>query len=223
MAASLEALRKEQQKSRGELGERGRKLQQARQELGKIRAERDAQLAAFELAVCPGECEDLNGDGICDDECIDANGNGLCENECYDDNFVWQCECVDTNGDGIADFVATGDGHGPLGVPGAVRAYSGRSGAMLWSVHQPSGGSFGMTLDALGDLDGDGVNDVIVGERFANSSTGRAWLFSGASGAVIDVMDGIAPDDTYRKVSGSIPKNVAAANLRSDTPVRPAP
>jgi len=71
--------------------------------LAQIRAERDEQLAAFELAVCPGECEDLNGDGICDDECIDANGNGLCENECYDDNFVWQCECADTDGDGVCD------------------------------------------------------------------------------------------------------------------------
>ncbi|MEM9378903.1 MAG: VCBS repeat-containing protein [Planctomycetota bacterium] len=103
----------------------------------------------------------------------------------------------DADGDGVIDFVATGDGFTPGGVPGAVRAYSGRSGASLWSRQFPSGGSFGMDAEPLGDLDGDGVADVYVGERFANGTAGSAWLFSGRTGAVIDELQGTQPGESF--------------------------
>lgn len=96
----------------------------------------------------------------------------------------------DINGDGIPDFVAVGDGFVNGGVPASVRVFSGATGNQIYGFQRPSGLGFGMNCSALGDLDGDAVQDFFVGEPFANGSTGIAWIYSGQSGQLIEAMDG---------------------------------
>ena len=104
----------------------------------------------------------------------------------------------DQNGDGVPDFA--------VGVPGADRVdvFSGEDRALIRSLHDPEGRSglqFGYAVVGIGDIDGDGVEDIAVGAPGAFGSLplpcdptapactlpewGRVFLFSGATGAMI--------------------------------------
>jgi hypothetical protein len=101
---------------------------------------------------------------------------------------------------GVAD--ADGDGRGDLlvgapeedgGATGAGRAYlfSGASGALLRTLESPNaeeGGTFGFSISGVGDVDGDGRGDLLVGaylETVVVPDAGQAYLYSGASGAFL--------------------------------------
>lgn len=73
-------------------------------------------------------------------------------------------------------------GAGALEDAGAVEVRSGADGSLLRQLTSPSpstGARFGQSVTRIGDVDGDGTQDVLTGER------GRAYLFSGATGAII--------------------------------------
>ena len=58
----------------------------------------------------------------------------------------------------------------------------------LYSVRSPnlqSNGYFGRAIEPIGDADGDGITDFLVGAGDEASATGRAYYFSGADGALI--------------------------------------
>ena len=72
---------------------------------------------------------------------------------------------------------------------GYAHVYSGKSGALLLSLAHSGPGTngegFGSSVDGLGDLDGDGHSDVIVGiplEDTNGSRAGEARVFSGLTG-----------------------------------------
>lgn len=72
---------------------------------------------------------------------------------------------------------------------GKALALSGASGATLLAIPAPiAGEAFGGAVAAAGDLDGDGTADLLVGAPAAyvgGKLLGRAYAFSGASGAAI--------------------------------------
>ena len=56
--------------------------------------------------------------------------------------------------------------------------------------------NFGLALRIAGDVDGDGIDDFIVGAPDADPAgdrSGRAWVFSGADRSVLHVFDGTTP------------------------------
>src|SRR5262245_29394799 len=101
---------------------------------------------------------------------------------------------ADVDGDGILDL-AVGSGES-AGLP--VRISSGSTGAELSLIQPPPGvANFGYPLGAPGDLDGDGIGELMVGELGA---TTQISVVSGASGTELLALH--APGDpTSWKVS----------------------
>ena len=96
----------------------------------------------------------------------------------------------DVNGDGYADLLV-GAGYFRSGDPGET-TQSGRAALYLGGgsmTMSPSvrlaapvvGGGFGRTLSIVGDVNGDGYADWVVGAPAYDRLTGRAWLYLGGA------------------------------------------
>jgi hypothetical protein len=109
----------------------------------------------------------------------------------------------DTNADGIPDVIASAPGGG------YARIYSGRDGRVLLTL--PSGGAapksdqFGQHATGVGDVNGDGFADVIVGAPGSNAAgkgAGRAYVFSGKDGRPLLTLDGEHAGDAFGSAVG---------------------
>lgn len=101
----------------------------------------------------------------------------------------------DVDGDTVPDFAMGNDGEdvGGLSV-GTVRVVSGATGGVLRTiVGQEEFASFGEAVASAGDVDADGINDLIVGAPRAQGYLGQAFVFSGATGAQLHVFTGVQP------------------------------
>ena len=108
----------------------------------------------------------------------------------------------DVDGDGAGDVIvgAVFEDPGPS-PPAAGRAYvfSGVTGAPLHTLASPNEepeGFFGTAVAGVGDVDGDGRGDVIVGagESGGALNAGRAYVFSGATGILLHTL--VSPHPT---------------------------
>ncbi len=108
----------------------------------------------------------------------------------------------DANGDGRGDLLISADLEDG-GATNAGRAYlfSGATGAPLHTLSSPNpevDGGFGFGVSAVPDADGDGRGDLLIGARFENvgsvTNAGRAYLFSGATGALLRTLSSPNPE-----------------------------
>jgi Tetratricopeptide repeat/FG-GAP repeat/FG-GAP-like repeat len=101
----------------------------------------------------------------------------------------------DVDGDGINDVIASAPGGG------YARIYAGRSGkALLTLKAEAAGDAFGRHVASVGDVDGDGHADVIVGapqNDAAGEDAGRAYVYSGKDGARLLTLNGERPGDGF--------------------------
>jgi hypothetical protein len=117
----------------------------------------------------------------------------------------------DTTGDGAPELVVGAPGASPLGASGAgeARVYSARTGRLLFVLAGPEDdAAHGAAVAGVGDADGDAVPDFIVGAENASVAgaghAGRAFVYSGKSGALIFAADGELADSAYGSaVSGA--------------------
>ena len=94
----------------------------------------------------------------------------------------------DVNGDGVDDFLIGLPWHSANGSgAGAVHAISGTDGAHIYSRNGAQGESFGQVLEAIGDVNSDGISDWAVGlpSTSLGLQPGEARVFSGSDGAYL--------------------------------------
>ncbi len=113
------------------------------------------------------------------------------------DNFGWAVSGTsDLTGDGVNDII--------VGAPnrnsgaGAVYAYNGSSGTLLFTLDGVSSGdNFGYTVAGISDVNGDGKGDILVGAPKVNSWTGAAYIYSGSDGTKLLTINGETAGDWF--------------------------
>ncbi len=104
------------------------------------------------------------------------------------DEFGWIARPVgDVDGDKVTDVVISATANPPFGsTRGTVYLYSGRSGKLIWKTVGDSGSALGTGLEAAGDVNGDGVPDVVAGAPGLN----KVLVLSGRDGKQLLVLLG---------------------------------
>lgn len=128
---------------------------------------------------------DVNGDHIEDVVAASWDDNVYCLSG-TNGAFIWshslggyasRAEPVpDVNGDGKWDVIAGGWSN-------MVRMLSGDDGTAIWMRSLP--GSNNWTVNGLGDVDDDGIDDVIVGNSVSGGTGGTFYCLSGDDGDII--------------------------------------
>ncbi len=107
------------------------------------------------------------------------------------DLFGWQAASIgDVDGDQVADFYVSATQHDTGGTnAGRVYVYSGASGSELYRITgKRVNEQFGNDVSAVGDLDGDGVTELIIGAPW--NGTGNVSIHSGKTGDFIKELAG---------------------------------
>jgi len=116
------------------------------------------------------------------------------EGEWYDLLGVDVAGVGDVNADGFPDVAASSLSTGLFSNVGYVRVYSGRDGAVLHHITDISVSSSGLaTLGRLGDADGDGYDDILIGNQYDHPNggySGTVRVFSGRTGAILHSLHG---------------------------------
>lgn len=100
----------------------------------------------------------------------------------------------DVDADGIEDLIV-----GSKAVFGYAVVVSGANGQTLHSFASSTGSDgFGTAVAGLGDLDGDGAGELCVGAPLAGTgAAGAAYVYDGASGALLTTLNGGSADDHF--------------------------
>lgn len=121
--------------------------------------------------------------------------------EAAGDQFGWvTANLGDLNGDGVADFASTAPTNDAGGVnAGRVYVYSGASGAELFRVTgDVANAQLGFSVDAVGDLNGDGTEDLVIGAAAINTTMpGFIVAVSGTNGSELYRLSGLAPGEAF--------------------------
>jgi hypothetical protein len=111
----------------------------------------------------------------------------------------------DVDGDSIGDWVVGNPLDGIL-ESGAAYFYSGNSGGLLYYLTgKAQYDHFASSFSAIGDLDGDGVRDVLIGAPDAGSShEGTVTVVSGKTGATITTITGSVASGAFGRSIGTL-------------------
>lgn len=118
------------------------------------------------------------------------------------DQFGWIARNIgDLDEDGIMDLTTSAPYFSEEATnSGKVYAYSGKTGVLLWSfASKDENGQLGMSIEAAGDVNGDGIPDIVAGAPYVN----KVLVFSGSDGRVLYEWIGKDPKGAFgRGVKG---------------------
>ncbi len=123
------------------------------------------------------------------------------------DNFAYSVAGVgDVDGDAMPDLLVGAPHAGIFGIPdvGQAKVISGTNGIGVFTlIGSNSGDQFGSSVAAAGDLNSDGVPDLLVGGSIDASTPGQVKAVSGASGATLFTLNGTSAGDEFgRSIAG---------------------
>ncbi len=104
--------------------------------------------------------------------------------ENQNDQFGWIGRNIgDVDGDGVMDVTASAPtNNGGASNGGKIYVYSGQTGKQIWSyTSKDENGQLGMSIEAAGDVNNDGIPDVVAGAPYVN----KTLVFSGIDGSLI--------------------------------------
>jgi hypothetical protein len=108
----------------------------------------------------------------------------------------------DVNGDGHDDIVA-----GAYGMSAAFIIDAHNGDVLHWLTNGIEGSHFGFSVACAGDVNGDGVNDVIVGARKVGGNAGAAYVYDGATGNELYYFPSTGDAETGYAVGGGVDVN----------------
>lgn len=114
------------------------------------------------------------------------------------DEFGWVARRIgDIDGDDVQDFVATAPSFGSGA--GKIYVYSSQSGALKFSRAGQAGARLGNGAAGAGDVNRDGIPDVVVGapRNQGDSNRGAAFVYSGKDGEVLHQFQGRSGGDQF--------------------------
>jgi hypothetical protein len=123
------------------------------------------------------------------------------DGEAANDQFGWIARVVgDVDGDGVPDIVTSAPTKAIGGAAaGRVYVFSTKSGRLIWSVDGKPGDQLGLGVEAAGDVNHDGVPDVIASAPGA----GKAYVYSGKDGRLLLTFSAEKSSDNFgQHVSG---------------------
>jgi hypothetical protein len=116
------------------------------------------------------------------------------------DRIGWSvARAGDLDGDGVADIAVGAPQSSLAGTPfaGQAKIFSGSTGAVLFTFNgTASNTSFGVSVAAAGDIDADGIPDVIVGAT-GGLGLGYARVLDGSNGGTLFSFTGTASGDYF--------------------------
>lgn len=123
------------------------------------------------------------------------------------DGFGWNVSAGDVSGDGVPDIMVAAPWDDDNGTDsGTIRVYSGSDGSVLINLYGDYPGHLFGNVSEAGDVNGDGVVDILVGIPFDNTNganAGAVRVYSGADPTVIlHTFFGDAPGDELGESDG---------------------
>ncbi|MBA2305374.1 MAG: tetratricopeptide repeat protein [Acidobacteria bacterium] len=129
-----------------------------------------------------------------DNPFVERRGSAEWDGEGTNHQFGWVARAVgDVDKNGVIDFVTSAPFKGAAGSPsGRVYAYSTRTRKLLWKVDGAAGDQLGTTLEAAGDVNADGIPDVVA------TGGSKAYVYSGNKGSVLLTLSSPGPCRSVR-------------------------